>query len=368
MWGLLIQELTSRKTRQTRTAQLWENIVPSFNSIVSESTPSSGPHGTRGAARPVGGEARLYRAFGVSVSSELSLPELFAGSDSDPVVDVRLAADGIGERDRFITCHEWREGGEVTCRVARGGAGYLLSFPGVDFLVAAGGRIVCAPLPGVGEDQVRHLLLNQVLPRYLAHTGALVLHASAVTFPDGRTLAFLGEAGHGKSTLAYYCHGRGARLVDDDCVLLRFSERGVSICGGVPTVRLRNASLVALRADPAAFAPLAGRTDKRQMRLEHAAPGRAAPVSLDAVCLLDSGASGATDGTVRIEPATGRAAVMGLVNSAFNLDPSARDTMTRTFRHVSRLAGEVPVCQLHYPRKYDLLPRVWEALQTHPGW
>ena len=334
---------------------------------MSPARPSSEHRECLAAAPRDGAALRSYRVFGLVVSSELPLPELPCCSGAAAHIVVRRAAAGQVEPARFATRHEWRASGEVTCRVARGEEGYLLSLGPVDFLFTVDRQVLCAPLPGTGEGLVRHLLLNQVLPRCLAHTGELVLHASAVTLPDGRTVAFIGEAGRGKSTLAFYCHGKGARLVDDDCVLLRISEQGATVCGGVPTVRLHIASLNGLGADPAAFAPVAGGSDKWQMYLGHTISRQAAPVELDALFLLGAGDTGSTVDSVWIEPATGRAAVVTLAGSAFNLDPSAHDTMVRTFRHVSRLVNAVPVYHLRYPREYALLPQVWQALLAHSG-
>ena len=81
--------------------------------------------------------------------------------------------------------------------------GYLLQFPALaDFEVSANGRQVTGwAMPGVAPATVHHLFTNQVQPLALSRQGKLVLHASAVAVGD-IALAFAGESGRGKSTLA----------------------------------------------------------------------------------------------------------------------------------------------------------------------
>jgi hypothetical protein len=311
---------------------------------------------------------QTYRIFDTIIASQIALPELPVGGGREPFITARLIASGQFDLAGFTTCHDWRDGGgRLIARTARRGADYLSSFPAqASFLIAPDGVISCVPEAGVGERLVRQLLLNQVLPRYLAHTGELLLHASAVTLPNGATVALLGESGYGKSTLASYCHQQGAQIIDDDCILLRTGAHGVSITGGVPTIRLYPDSLHALSHDPAAFVPYVAYSDKQQMRLaEGLTPGAESRV-LNALYLLDAPGAAQAPNAVRIEPATGRAAVMAIVNSAFNLDPSDHDTMTRTFLRVTQTLQEaLPVYHLHYPREHARLPQVLQALLGH---
>lgn len=311
---------------------------------------------------------QTYRIFDTIIASQIPLPELPAGGGREPFITARLVADGQLDLARFKTCHDWRDGGgRFICRTARRDAEYLLSFPAqASFLITPDGVISCVPGAGVGESLVRQLLLNQVLPRYLAHTGELLLHASAVTLTNGATVAFLGESGYGKSTLASFCQQQGAQIIDDDCIVLRSGAQGVSITGGVPTIRLYPDSLHALNHDPAAFVPYVAYSDKQQMRLaEGLTPGAESRV-LAALYLLDAPGAALAANAVCIEPAAGQAAVMAIVSSAFKLDPSDHHTMTGTFMRVTQaLTDALPVYHLHYPRAHARLPQVLQALLDH---
>jgi hypothetical protein len=319
------------------------------------------PHGTE--------VYETYRIFDVCIRSQILLPELPPCRESEPSITVKMVESSQLDLEGFTNCHDWkRDAGPQmqTCRSARRDADYLLSFLGLaSFHINPDGIISCLPDPGTTDGLVRQLLLNQVLPRYLAHTGALLLHASAVSLANGKTVAFLGESGHGKSTLASYCHQHGAQIIDDDCLLLRSENQRISVTGGVPTIRLYPDSLHALDHNPAGFVPYVDNSGKQQMRLPAGSTPGSEPRALDALFLLAAPGDTSAGDAVRIEPAAGQAAMMAILSSAFNLDPSDPDTMTRTFSHAGWVLTEgkgLRVHHLHYPREHAKLPQVLQAL------
>ena len=313
-----------------------------------------------------GRQAASHRLFHSCLSSDIPLPELpLCAQGTPPCIRLRLAAAGEIDSTGFTTSHDWCDAdGRLICRSARREEQFLLLFPEqASFLIGPGALITCCPAQGVDQIRLRHLLLNQVLPRYLAHAGELLLHASAVSLPGGRTVAFMGESGRGKSTLASYCHAHGAQAIDDDCILLRFDNSGPSVIGGVPTLRLFPDSLEALGHDPADFEPYADSSEKLQMRLpaDGVTDAQESKV-LDGLFLL---APPSNPAGVSIEPATGSEATMAIIGSAFSLAPSEPDTMARIFAQAARLlTGDRPlhVNNLRYPRDHACLPQVLSAL------
>lgn len=324
----------------------------------------SGSHRAHSGERPSG----CYRIFDSTIRSQIPLPELREESAREPQITVSLEDSDTAEEEGFVDCHDWRDhGGRLLCRAARRDDEYRLLLPQrASFRIGRDGAISCVPAPAVEQGLLRHLLLNQVLPRYLAHTGEFLLHASAVTLANGNTVAFLGESGHGKSTLAYFCQKQGANIVDDDCILVRAGERGVLITGGAPTLRLYPDSLQALGHEPAAFAIYTKDSEKQQMSLaRHNTPGsRLQP--LHALFLLDAPRAALADTAVRIDAAAGQDAMMAILRGAFSLDPSDPETMARTFRRAAQaLEQGLRVFQLHYPRQHAALPQVLQALLNH---
>lgn len=140
----------------------------------------------------------------------------------------------------FETAFEWLGlDNRVACWCKRKGDEYLFVFPGNStFHITAAGVISCFLHQGPDMQLLRHLLLNQIIPRYLATTGRLVLHASAVTLANGKSVAFLGDSGFGKSTLVSSFHRHGAELINDDCILLENANHSVTAIGGLVGIRL----------------------------------------------------------------------------------------------------------------------------------
>ena len=117
------------------------------------------------------------------------------------------------------------------------------------------------PAPGVTSPTVEHLYLNQVLPLALSRQGKLVLHGSAVDIA-GQGVAFLGESGRGKSTLAASFATEGTRFLTDDGLLLEWVDGRCMIIPSHPSIRLWEDSQEALVNSSAEMAPAVSFTSK----------------------------------------------------------------------------------------------------------
>ena len=163
--------------------------------------------------------------------------------------------------------HEWIfPDGTLWTRFYHTGEGYLLRFPNLgDFDISADGRAVRArPAPGISEDTMQHLYLNQVMPLALSKQGRIVFHASAVETGNG-AIAFLGESGRGKSTLAASFAAGGQRFLTDDALLLDPTEGGYLVQPSHPSIRLWDDSQEALLAADAELAPPVQYTPKARI-------------------------------------------------------------------------------------------------------
>lgn len=183
---------------------------------------------------------RVYSVFGLTVRSELDLPELFPAEHSgDPDVEVRIG-----------TLAEPAGAPGLTGK----GDMLLLTIPKLArYLIRAGCEIVVDPEAAVPERNVRLYLLGSAFGALLHQRGLLPLHANAVEI-DGKAVAFMGESGAGKSTLATWFHDRGFRVIADDVCVVQFGAEGVvHACPGLPRVRLGEEVLAASGREASAF-------------------------------------------------------------------------------------------------------------------
>ncbi len=294
----------------------------------------------------------------LALASTLHLPELSPSDQPSPDIVFRLSSrhppPPIGE-----PLHQWDSpDGERWLTISRCLGGYLLQFPGLaTFFLAEDARSVrCWPWPGMPAGTIRHLLLDQVMPLVLSRMGRAVLHGSAVATPQG-VLAFAGESGQGKSTLADAFLRHGAELVSDDCLLLDESAGAFRLVPSYPGLRLwPDVAQAAPRAAPTV--PVCHYSSKE--RLHQAVPFNREPRPLRRLYLLVNPAD-----EISIAPVTPRDALIDLVKSSFVLDVADPQTLKRNFETLSRLAALRLVFRLSYPHDLARLPDVRAAILRH---
>jgi hypothetical protein len=241
-------------------------------------------------------------------------------------------------------------------------AAYLLRFPALaDFIVSADGRnAVCYPLPGVTDGTPEHLFLNQVKPLMLSRRGELVFHASAIE-TDGAALAFLAEAGRGKSTLAATFAGNGFRFLTDDGLWLRPRDNQYDVTPSHPSIRLWQDSERNLIEPGTNTAPALHFTSKNRFFAGSALSYCDEPRPLRAAYLLGDGRSPAITFR-RLEPLE---AFKQWVNHSFLIDLEDRALLKDHFEGIATLTNAVPCFNLDYPRRYEDLGRVRDAICKH---
>ena len=310
----------------------------------------------------------IYGIFNTQLQCDFPLPDLpeVTSAEGDCEITIHLFEPGQLETDGFEMAFEWHDyDGIVICWCERRDDDYLFVFPGrTKFLITTGGEISCLMHADSEMQILRHLLLNQIIPRYLATKGHLVLHASAVILENGHSVAFLGNSGYGKSTLVSSFHRNGAWLIDDDCILLEPSGSGVKAIGGFPGIRLFPDSVNAVFNEGAGFTHYTPYSDKQQMMLRSdSESGSMVPRELDALFLLFDPSHEDLGDEVLIEPASGSKAMLATIFSAFSLDPSDRTLITRDFVNIGQtISDHLNVFSLRYPRDHDRLPEVRKAV------
>jgi hypothetical protein len=254
--------------------------------------------------------------------------------------------------------HHWPGvGGDPGLSLARTELGLLLRFPGLaEFLLSPDLSLLQAwPSPDTGTATLRHLLLDQVLPRVMAHRGELVLHAGAVNV-DGSAVAFVAGTGQGKSTLAGSFHAAGYPLLGDEGLVVRMEDGVPWAHATYPALRLSPASAEALFPSRSPGTLVAEYSDKQRVDLGE--EGTRGPLALGVVYVLRPQGPDAREGGVKSAAMTVRDACMALIRHAFLLDPTDVGRATPLLDLATAVAAGCTVLTLSYPRTFDSLPWV----------
>lgn len=245
--------------------------------------------------------------------------------------------------------------GGVWTEFHRIGRNYLLRFPDlVDFVISADGREAsCALAAGVSRAQIEHLWLNQVTPLARSKQGEMVFHGSCVDL-GAAAVAFIGESGRGKSTLAASFSSRGHAFLADDGLIVRRCGDNYVACPSHPTLRLWPDSRDAARRAVA----LSNEETKAIIQADAEFIHCAAPRPLAAVFFL--GEDSEEIGFTRL-PA--RETMLQLLKNSFLLDVEDSALTSAHFHRTAAFANRLAGFQFDYPRQFDALDRVTEAIQ-----
>ena len=247
--------------------------------------------------------------------------------------------------------------------LAQVGSRYWLRFPDLaDFLLQPDLRhILVAQNAAADDNTLEHLLVDQVLPRYLAHCAQLLVHASAVTI-SGRHALFIGPSGWGKSTLAGLLQQCGHTVHSDDCVQIHTTNGRHVALPTYPSLRLFSDSLEALYPDEQDTSPVSSYSEKLRVPFSLPAGAQHAP-PVDALYLLGNPADGGE--TVQICPSSPAQTCQALIGHSFRLDLSDRNGNAAHFARCAAVVNAVPAFRLDYPRDFSQSSALVEAITQH---
>lgn len=304
--------------------------------------------------------ATVYLQCGMRVRSELEL-HLPIASDGDFDVDVSWGPEITNTADRLpgepIVSYDLDDARWYSATATD--SGYRMRFHNCgEFEIGAELAHVTVRQDPAGFNEMLPILMAGTVSAFLLSLrGHTVLHASAVSV-GGRALAFVGQSGRGKSTLAALLCGAGADLVTDD--LLVVATEPISCVGGATELRLR-ASAAPLAAD---LPDAVTRTTVDQRLALTAKQAPALPMPLHAI-VIPAPSRTATEVEVRsVEPSTAVFALLRFPRVYGWRDP---DVLRRDFSTVSRLVDEIPVYDVTVPWGPPFEPTVAPALTNLVG-
>lgn len=282
-----------------------------------------------------------YTAYGLCIDSEIPLPEL---QSSDAAPDVYVETGTVSE----IPDEPIEDG-----KLYRLANGHYLKVEGVGQLFAARGRkLVVNPTNNANPVLFRHFVLGDGFRALLYQRGYVVLHASA-TCVNGRTVAFVGDSGQGKSTTVAAFYAAGYPVLTDDVAAIE--PKTGSLQPAFPRVKLDRQAAKAVGAD---FERPDGDEPFRQY---YVAPRAfdAEPISLGAVYVLAEGSE------VRIETLPpGEQPYRLMCESTSGYQHGEDRGVESHFTECVQLSEQVPVKRLERPRRFDVLSDVVRAVEA----
>jgi len=276
----------------------------------------------------------FYRLFGLSVTSEVELPELIPISPGPtPDLVIRLGAGGRSA-PRAPGFHQLD------------GATRLV-IEGVGTYVARGGReLWVEDAAGVPARNLRLYLLGSAMGMILHQRGLLPLHANAVVI-DGRAYAFTGPSGAGKSTLAAWFQDHGYGLLSDDVCVIGSNDAGQAIAyPGLPRLRLWRDAVERSGRTTADFSRSyeEDNDDWEKYDVPTTADARSTDATvLGGVFLLERAAD---PQILRLSPAESLAVLFGNIYRGEYL---ATDAYERAWRACLAVASRIPMFRWHRP-------------------
>lgn len=166
-------------------------------------------------------QTTVYSAFGLTVLSEIPLPELLQLDLVHGNADIIIKKTDLSQL--------WSERSRLTEHFVVKENSIIFHVPEIAiFLIRNGNEILVSPINDSDEDYHRLYILGTCMGAILMQRKILPLHGSAIAI-DGKAYAFVGDSGAGKSTLASAFLNRGYQLLSDDVIPVTISAENIPI-------------------------------------------------------------------------------------------------------------------------------------------
>lgn len=304
-----------------------------------------------------------YSYCGVSLQSSVLIPELIEIAHDTDLLRFTLRSSLSRVQNVEWVSHLYSSSGELSLSYGRQAAWHWLKFPRLAYFRISRNisEVDCFPFVEVEHNTIIHLLLDQVLPRCLAHQGKIMLHASAVTIDQGLIL-FIGNSGVGKSTMAGNFHQAGYLVASDDCIHI---EKVKKIVMAFPTyggLRLWNDSLDVLFPEEVTAHSMAHYSSKKRVKVQ---PGDSLAAidgyPVRAMVVLSQTNLG-LESTIALERLSPREAYIATLKQTFQLDWTNPERAKSHMRVLGDIILNIPIYKLSMPHDYGLLPLVRQKI------
>ncbi|AET70492.1 serine kinase of the HPr protein, regulates carbohydrate metabolism [Desulfosporosinus orientis DSM 765] len=159
-----------------------------------------------------------YKAFGLTIISEIEIAELILG-EGKPDVAIMLGPVSIVDHKKLDDFNYYK--------ISK--SEFKLDVKGVaKYCVRKGDCIIVNPEKNSDQDTIKAYLMGIAMGVLLIQRGVTAIHGSSVDI-DGISVIFTGECGVGKSTLCSAFRKKGYQYLADDISVVTFGEEGIPV-------------------------------------------------------------------------------------------------------------------------------------------
>lgn len=200
-----------------------------------------------------------YKAFGLTINSELECPELQASTGkADVSIQLGVVPKSL-ENPLFVGVRFQTTGNEFLLLVDKVARYHVLN----------GEQITIEILENADVDDVRLFLLGSAFGALIHQRGLLPIHGSAIEIEQS-AIIFSGHSGAGKSTIAAAFYKQDFPILSDDVSVLSLSSEGIPIVHpGYPQMKLWSDSILKLGDEPSLFPNVRKQLDKHNIRVSN---------------------------------------------------------------------------------------------------
>ncbi|ABW26935.1 phosphoenolpyruvate carboxykinase (ATP) [Acaryochloris marina] len=294
--------------------------------------------------------SHFYSAYGLTLQSEIKLPELIPtlATDADVWIHFDAITDSPLQTGDTLHCYQNND------------SGMYLYWQGVGtFLIQEGQDVLIDLEIDLDEDRLRLFILGAVMGVVLHQRGFLVLHASAVAL-EGEAVAFIGQKRWGKSTMAATLHDRGHSLIADDVVALEVQRHQIQVQPAFPQIKLWPDAVTCIGKQPEDLPRLGARLEKRNHQLSSGFMSDILPLRY--IFVLGQGEE------VAIKPLPPQEIIQHLMQNSYVTrfeQTLLQERGANHFKQLMLLAQQVPLLRLLRPASLDLLPDIATLVENH---
>jgi len=279
-----------------------------------------------------------YKAFGLTISSEMELPELIPNEEG---VDVHIHYKKLNipeekplvEGNNFIVTKEgvflfWDDVGKI--------------------FVQNGNYILVDPIPDIDVNLLRLNILGVSFGVLLHQRGFLVLHASSVSI-NGQGVAFIGNSGLGKSTIAFSLVQNGHSIISDDVLPIKIDDESIEIYPGFPALKLSKDVLSSknLKTNP----------DFQKYFYPFKNGFLNSPLKLKQIFLLEHG------NTMSFSKVNKREALISLIKNSYCIKIFKENEKKQNLIQCAGLTKKIPITRLEYYKSLHELTKLSKIIE-----